>query len=502
MLDTLFQISVAFHLVAAFLFLYKRTNWALFCLLVGGIILRFYFAELDPFLHDWDERFHALVAKNLTNHWLTPTLIDSTVLPTTLKWNETHIWLHKQPLFLWQMALSIKLFGANELAVRLPSLMMTSGLIIVIYSMGKALFDETTGFVAAFVFSCYQPLLEMNSGMKGMDHNDIAFLFYVTLSIWAWVYFEKTGRSQYLLMMGFFSGCAVLNKWLTGLLVFSGYIFYHLFLMKDFSHKATLRYFLLALVVCLLTFLPWQIYILIHFPIESRYEYAYNSMHLYRVVEGHGHETWYYFNILGNFYKGLQVFIPVGLIYSAVFYNRHKLALTAGAMMALVYIFFTIADTKLESYVMIAAPIGILFIARSFSLLMNWFFKVDGIKYGVGGLCFLALFWIFIDTDSIADYHFVADNWQGRARAYKNSRAQIFRKIAGRLPAKAVIIDPVGQDDVDAMFYTGHACYESRPQADYKLLKKLNYPVVFHGESVPDYAKNDANVTLIRDYLR
>jgi hypothetical protein len=286
------------------------------------------------------------------------------------------------------------------------------------------------------------------------------------------------------------------------LLVFSGFIFYHFFLIRNFFNKATLKHFLIALVICLITFLPWQIYILVHFPIESRYEYAYNSMHFYRVVEGHAHETWYYFNILTNYYKGLQVLILVGLIYSLVFYNRYKLALTVGFMMALVYIFFTIADTKLESYVMVVVPIGILFISKTISLFMSWSLKSDGVKYVAGGVCFLAIFWVFIDTDSIADNHFTEDNWQGRTRTYKNSRAVMFRKIAARLPANAVIIDPVGQDDVDAMFYTGHPCYEVRMEADYQLLKKLNYPVVFWGDVLPEYARNDVSATLIKDYLK
>jgi hypothetical protein len=114
---------------------------------------------------------------------------------------------------------------------------------------------------------------------------------------------------------------------------------------------------------------------------------------------------------------------------------------------------------------------------------------------------FLAVYWVFIDSDSIADNHFIEDNWQGRTRTNKNSRAVIFRKIAAKLPANAVIIDPAGQDDVDAMFYTGHPCYEARTEADYQLLKKLNYPVVFGGESLPEYARNDAGATLIKDYL-
>ena len=56
---------------------------------------------LDPFLNLWDERFHALVAKNLMNHPLMPTLYDDPVVSMAYdRWDRATIWLHKQPLFL------------------------------------------------------------------------------------------------------------------------------------------------------------------------------------------------------------------------------------------------------------------------------------------------------------------------------------------------------------------------------------------------------------------
>src|SRR5688572_19000026 len=78
------------------------------------------FAAADPHLHEWDERYHAVVAKNLLRHPLQPTLYDDPVMPYDHRdWFASHVWLHKPPLALWTMATSIGLFGANEAAVRL-----------------------------------------------------------------------------------------------------------------------------------------------------------------------------------------------------------------------------------------------------------------------------------------------------------------------------------------------------------------------------------------------
>ncbi|HMG14269.1 MAG TPA: hypothetical protein VK590_02410 [Saprospiraceae bacterium] len=95
---------------------------ALLLLIIAGLALRIYTAT-DLFLHDWDERYHALVAKNLIQHPLLPTLYDNPVLAYDYKsWSSNHIWLHKQPLPLWMMAFSMYLFGVNEIALRIPSI--------------------------------------------------------------------------------------------------------------------------------------------------------------------------------------------------------------------------------------------------------------------------------------------------------------------------------------------------------------------------------------------
>lgn len=74
-------------------------------LLFGAIGVRLFMITIDPFLHDWDERFHAIVAKNMITYPFKPMLFVNPVLPYDYRaWCCNHIWVHKQPLFLWQMA--------------------------------------------------------------------------------------------------------------------------------------------------------------------------------------------------------------------------------------------------------------------------------------------------------------------------------------------------------------------------------------------------------------
>lgn len=96
---------------------------ALALLMAGGALLRIG-ASMDPFLHPWDERYHALVAKHLMAYPLKPTLYAHPALPyDAASWVGGHVWLHKPPFALWCMAASMGLFGVNEIAVRMPSIL-------------------------------------------------------------------------------------------------------------------------------------------------------------------------------------------------------------------------------------------------------------------------------------------------------------------------------------------------------------------------------------------
>ena len=503
MSDALFVFSICLHLVSILFYLNGDKKIALLLLIGGGVLLRIHFSLMANYLYDWDERFHALVAKNFSKHWLIPTLIDKPFLPyDPTRWSEAHVWLHKQPLFLWQMALSIKLFGTNILAVRLPSLIMSSIMIPVIYRMGKEVYSERVGFIAAFMLSCYEPVLELNSGLACADHNDMAFLFYITLSIYCWVCFEKKQQAKYLYMMGFFSGMAILNKWLAGLMVFSSFGFYHLFFLHDFFTRKTVIDFSKSIVVCLLTFLPWQLYIHYRFPVEANFESSYNSLHFLKALEGHQGDAGYYIDLLKNQYKHLEIFIALGISISLVMFNRYRIALSLMLTMVLVYIFFSAAGTKMPNFVIIVAPINILFIAFSadaiIGLMRKW------VKAGVVlqlGL-FTGIFYLMIDPSSINEMHYEKSNWRGISRSNKEIRVNQYKKLDKVMTKDVVIVNFAENDNIDCMFYIDNTCYPEISHEQYMLLKRSGHRVYFASDTIPEYAKADSTVRTINGLYR
>ena len=187
-------------LACVFFFVYRKKTIALFLLVATAFIFRILMAQLDPFLHAWDEQYHALVAKNMVEHPFKPMLYADPVLDYNYQhWWGNHIWVHKQPVPLWQIALSFKIFGVSELSLRLPTIIMSTLLVLVVFRIGKVTMNENTGFLAALIctLNCYQ--LEYCAGNKGMDHVDTTFLFYVTLSIWAWVELQRSGKQKWLI---------------------------------------------------------------------------------------------------------------------------------------------------------------------------------------------------------------------------------------------------------------------------------------------------------------
>ncbi len=132
-----------------------------------------------------DESFHALVAKNFLKHPFTPTLIDQPYLPYDYRdWQANHIWLHKPPVPLWQIALSYLLFGITPLALRLPSAILATASVYLTYAIGRRLLSQPAGLIAAALQAFNPALTQLVQGYIFSDHVDVALLFWTELSIY------------------------------------------------------------------------------------------------------------------------------------------------------------------------------------------------------------------------------------------------------------------------------------------------------------------------------
>lgn len=354
-------------IICASLAFKQRRKLSLWLLFAGVCLVGSGFALMDPYLNEWDEQYHALVAKNLSETPLTPVLIRQSLLPMDYKiWIYNHIWLHKQPLFLWQIALSVKLFGANIWAVRFPGILIHALTTLLAFSISRRILSERMAFLAAVLYGCSGYYNDFVSGAIGMDQNDVAFVGYVTASLWAWIKYSETtsNRTRWLLLIGAFAGCAVLCKWLAGLLVFAGWgVQISLYHRKEFAEWLRM---LKAVGVCLLVALPWQVYCLVRFPKEYLFEMNYNSLHFSHALENHGGDLWFYWDTLKDAFGSgelVRLLLLTGLgiaLYKGL--KGSRIHVFATTVFLVVYLIFTFAATKMTGYVTIVAPLGFVFL--------------------------------------------------------------------------------------------------------------------------------------------
>ena len=500
-------IGTLFFLLSLVFFARKKYDVSVLLLFLSSISIYFFASVLDPFLNLWDERFHALVAKNLINHPLKPTLYDS--LPVDMaydRWDRFHIWLHKQPLFLWQIALSFKLFGINEFTLRLPSAILSSLIIVAGYRSGSLLINKRVGYFTSILFVSSFYIIELVAGRQELEHNDISFLAYVSFSIWAWLEYIYSGKKYWLVVIGIFSGFAILCKWLVGLLVFLGWGVFNLMTYKwkvyKYADIAT------ALIVALLVAIPWQVLTFYWYPNEAYQEFLYNAKHFSTVVEGHGGDNWFHLDQIGIIFGELVSFIILPSLY--FFYKKtlhKKLFFSLLINIIGVELFFLIAATKMPSFTLILAlPIFIsiaCFIDHFLEYIENRinhpiFLKTISITF----LIILVL--CRIDIEELQEKHTLwkKDNIYSRMLTHNKD---LFSSLKSSLPKNTVLFNVKGGHYIESMFYTGIPSYKIIPS--YKQYKKLNesgYIIALFNSpeiTLPDYLANDESVIIISDQL-
>jgi 4-amino-4-deoxy-L-arabinose transferase len=145
---------------------------------------------------------------------------------------------------------------------------------------------------------------------------------------------------------------------------------------------------LLFLIIITLIVIPWQLYIHISFPIEAAWESSYNRKHIFEVLGSHGHPFYYHFDKMRIIF-GELVYLPlIWLIYRTFKekFDEKKLILLIWILIP--YIFFSIAKTKMQGYILCAAPAIFIMIGVYFKHLQSIQSKQ---KFLIKTICILLL---------------------------------------------------------------------------------------------------------------
>jgi len=170
----------------------------------------FFFIPLLGGVHlfDWDEINFAEISREM--------LILNDYLRIHV--NFEPFW-EKPPLFFWLQSISMSAFGINEFAARFPNAICGILTLIVIFNIGKTLYDTRFGILWAGAYlGSVLPLLYFKSGIIDPWFNLFIFLglYYFIKFYWKKSELQNIELSQnkwiYLLIAGLFVGLGVLTK--------------------------------------------------------------------------------------------------------------------------------------------------------------------------------------------------------------------------------------------------------------------------------------------------
>jgi len=485
--------GIAVFLASGILFyaafrLARKTRFAaaLALIIFTGLGLRLYLS-LDCYLHPWDERYHALVAKNLIRHPLKPTLYDNPVLPFDYRnWTENHIWVHKQPLPLWSMAAGMALFGVNEIGARIPSILLSGLAVLLTYLIGARLFSRKIGLLAAFLHAIHGMIIELTAGRIATDHIDVFFLFFVELAVFLAVLSAQRKRLILDILTGAAIGLAILCKWLPALVVIAlWFILRFEFFDRRLIGRAAVILFAAAVVV-----LPWQVYIHARYPAEAAWESGFSVRHMTEALDSHSGPWFYHLMVMQRSF-GEIIYLPVVWILYRLFRKfsaRRRLFLVA--WIAIPYLFFAFVRTKMQAYAVFAAPALFLLTAYFF-----YYLKRTARKWKPGWLpAVVMILAVALPVRYSID----------RLRIFRPQErrpewiAEIKNLKIGLPPGTVIFNHP---RPIETMFYTDYVAYGRLPTRDeVEIVKGKGHPlaVLVRGE-IPGYILGDRAILLIKE---
>ena len=315
-------------------------------------------------LFDWDEINFAECSREmiLRGEYLRPQI------------NFQPFW-EKPPLFMWLQSLSMQIFGVNEYAARFPNAICGIATLLIIYHLGKTLYDKSFGWLWTLSYiGSILPHLYFKSGII-----DPWFNLFIFLSLVFWIknnslipLIPKGGtpakdsleeevrvnekgiqflKYKYLILAGIFAGLAILTKGPAGFLIITLTIFCKLLIYKELRWIKIKQFVCFSIIAFLVTMLWFGVETLKNgfWFIQTFIEY---NIRLAKTEDaGHGGFFGYHFVVIFFGCFPASIFALRALYKSYNFFNENvDFSRWMKVLFWVVIILFSIVQSKIVHY--------------------------------------------------------------------------------------------------------------------------------------------------------
>jgi 4-amino-4-deoxy-L-arabinose transferase-like glycosyltransferase len=300
-------------------------------------------------LLDTDEGRYAEIAQYMvkSGDWLVPHL------------NQV-VYFEKPPLFYWFTAFSFLVFGQNEFAARLVSVVFAFLTLLLTYRLAYSLAGEKLARYSGMVFA----VLLFNFVVGRLVSLDMTVAFFIAWAICEFYWYMHTRLRRHIYLGYLACGLAMMAKGLIGVVLPVGVIGLYALL----TQRWRMLWRLISPVGILLfvsVTLPWYGFMTMRFPGEGGYfgpggyfDFFIMRHHFYRFTSGMSHQegVFYFFGVVLVGMLPYLLFLPRWLYDLRhtgwpFWRERRDSVLFLLAWFGLIFVFFSISQSKLMPYV-------------------------------------------------------------------------------------------------------------------------------------------------------
>jgi len=342
-LDRSFEVITASH----------RMKRAALVVAIAAALFVLYFMRLGSYpLIDADEPIYGRFAVEMASggDWLTPHYFGK-------------LWFDKPPMFYWESAACIKLFGPNEFACRFPSAVLAVGLVGLVYLLASHDFGRRAGWLSAIVMAtCFEQIVLAHAAVT-----DMTLAFCLIASLYAYRrWFDAGGRARFgwMALCGAMMGFAMLTKGPVAIVLLGVTFIVQLAWERRLKRLFGLDVLLGIIALAIIGF-PWYIAMLrLHHDAFIAGFLEQNNITRFLKPE-HASQTGAWYSHFINIPILFGLFFPWSLFIIPAM--RAKWRANAGARLlavwfAVVFVFFSLSSTILPTYIFPAFPACAIFV--------------------------------------------------------------------------------------------------------------------------------------------